>query len=423
MHKTHRRRNFAALIGDFALFSIGFAFYDPFVLVPAFVKSLTGSELMIGLLAGLRVLMVSIPQVWAASVLNARPKKKPFLVVSSIGGRLPVIVLTIVTLLWADRMPWLVIAFLAISVVFFFCSEGLNGVTWPALVGKVIPDAIRGRFLGLGQLLSSLGALGAGYVVRMILPEQGQADARQWAVVFTCASVGLMLSVWSMAYVREEPEEHLTAQVSVKRSVRSIVDSLRSDGRLRLLVVTQLVSGTAAATFPFFVVRAREVLPGGDQVLGLFLIAQNLGGILAALICGQLIDRVGSWASIRLVSVAQACALAAVLVAGLATFDWLYFVAFLLLGFVGGSSWWSFSSYLLDMATDEQRPVYLAASGILTSPLSLSSILVGGLFEVIAPEWIFALALGVGCVGLGLAWAMPRIRHVKEPASRAALAD
>lgn len=32
MHETHRRRNFAALIGDFALFSIGFAFYDPFVL-------------------------------------------------------------------------------------------------------------------------------------------------------------------------------------------------------------------------------------------------------------------------------------------------------------------------------------------------------------------------------------------------------
>jgi MFS family permease len=334
-----------------------------------------------------------------------------------------VIVLAIVTLLWADRMPWLVVAFLGISVILFFCSEGMNGVTWPALVGKVIPDEIRGRFLGLGQLLSSLGALGAGYIVRIILPDQGQSNARQWAVMFACASVGLMLSVWSMAYVCEEAEDQLTEAVSVRRSVRSILNSLRSDGRLRLLVVTQLVSGTAAATFPFFVVRAREMLPGGDQMLGWFLIAQNAGGILAALVCGQLIDRVGSWASIRLVSAAQVCALVAVLVAGLATLDWLYYVAFLLLGFVGGSSWWSFSSYLLDMATDEQRPIYLAASGILTSPLSLSAILVGGLFEVVAPEGIFALALGVGCVGLGLAWAMPRIRHIEKAEVSAVPAD
>jgi len=423
MGEAHRRRNFAALVGDFAFFSIGFAFYDPFVVVPAFVKSLTGSELMIGLLAGLRVLMISVPQVWAASVLNARPRKMPFLVGSSVGGRLPVIVLAIATLFWADRMPWLVVAFLGISVMFFFCSEGLNSVTWPALVGKVIPDKVRGRFLGLGQLLSSLGALGAGHVVRMILPAQGQSDARQWATLFICASVGLMMSVWSMAYVREESEEQRTKHVSVRHSVQSIVASLRSDRRLRLLVVTQLVSGTAAATFPFFVVRAREVLSGGDQMLGLFLIAQNLGGVLAALICGQLIDRVGSWASIRLVSVAQACALAAVLIAGLASLDWLYFAGFLLLGFVGGSSWWSFSSYLLDMATDEQRPVYLAASGILTSPLSLSFIFVGGLFETMVPEAIFALALGVGCVGLALAWVMPRIEHIREPEGHVVLAD
>ncbi len=39
------RQNFAALTGDFVLFAIGFAFFDPFVVVPAFVKGSTGSDL------------------------------------------------------------------------------------------------------------------------------------------------------------------------------------------------------------------------------------------------------------------------------------------------------------------------------------------------------------------------------------------
>ena len=84
-------RNLLALIGDFVLFSIGFAFYDPFVVVPAFVQEFTGSELMVGVLSALRVLMITLPQMWAASVLVARPLKKPLLVWSSIGGRLPVL--------------------------------------------------------------------------------------------------------------------------------------------------------------------------------------------------------------------------------------------------------------------------------------------------------------------------------------------
>ena len=139
---------------------------------------------------------------------------------------------------------------------------------------------------------------------------------------------------------------------------------------------------------------------------------QNLGGAAAALICGQLIDRAGSWLAIRVVAAAQVAALLAALLAGLVGAPLpLYTIAFVLLGFVGGSSWWSFSAYLLDMASDEERPIYLAASGVLSSPTFLSSILVGGLFEVLAAEAVLAGALLLSGAGVVLAWAIPRARH------------
>ena len=342
-------RNLFALTGDFFLFSIGLAFYDPIVVVPAFVKEFTGSDLMVGVLSALRVLMITVPQVWAASVLVARPRKMPLLVWSSVGGRLPVLFLAFATLFWADRFPWLVMAILGGSVALFFVSEGLNSISWPALVGKVIPAHVRGRFFGSGQFLSSLGALGAGYVVRLILADGGSSEPAQWALLFACSFVGLMLAVWSMLCVREQAEERPSSRIEIRRSLTAMAGYLRADGWLRLMVAAQFLLGTAAATFPFFVLFAREIIPGGTQMIGVFLVMQNLGGVAAALICGQLIDRVGSWASIRLVALAQVVALLAVLLASVGVPQIFVLGAFLMLGFVGGSSWWSFNAYLLDI--------------------------------------------------------------------------
>jgi len=405
----HASRNFAWLVGDFAFFSIGFAFYDPIVVVPAFVKELTGSGFLVGVLSAVRVLMVTLPQMWAASVLVARPRKKPLLVWSSLGGRLPVLLLAAATLAWAGQAPWLTIGILGIAVASFFTSEGLNSISWPALVGTAIPSRVRGRFLGLGQLLSSLGALGAGYVVRLVLGQEGWAAASRWALLFACAFAGMMLSLLCILGVHEVPEDRPSSRISLGQSLKTMIGYLRHDRRLRRVVATQTVLGAAGAVFPFFVVRARDLLPDSGGMIGLFLMTQNLGGVTAALVCGQLIDHVGSWAAIRLGTVVQVAALLfAILASVVAIPQVLYLVAFFLLGFVGGSSWWSFSAYLLDMATDEQRPIYLASSGILTSPTFLSSIVVGGVFGVMVPEVVFALAMLLSVVAVVLAWGLSK---------------
>jgi MFS family permease len=96
----------------------------------------------------------------------------------------------------------------------------------------------------------------------------------------------------------------------------------------------------------------------------------------------------------------------------------LYSLAFLLLGFVVGSSWWSYGAYLLEIASDEQRPTYLAAYGILTgSPVFVGSIAVGSVFALLVPEAIFAVALGISLVGLRIAWSMGHGRPPVEPAN------
>ena len=405
------RRNLLVLSSDFILFMIGFVFWDPTVVVPVFVKELTGNDLMVGVFSAIRVLTISLPGLWAASFLHTQPRKKPLLVWSSFGGRIPVLFMSVATLLWADRAPWLVVILMAISVGLFFTSEGLNGISWPDVVGKVLPSDIRGRFLGTSQLVASIVGLGSGVLVRLILGHTAWAASTRWALIFACAFAGFALSFGALASIHEEPDDKIPSPPDLRASLHNMGAYLREDPSLRRVVAVQLLLASASTSFPFFAVRAVELLPGGNAMVGTFLILQSLGGILAAPLWGYLIDRVGSWLAIRLGAAAYAMALGGVLVGALlgapAPF---YLLAFFLLGVISSTSWWAFTSYLLDLATPDRRATYLATSSILTSPTIVTALAAGLFFKVMGPEWLFAVGLLLALVALGLAWSLARVR-------------
>ena len=179
------------------------------------------------------------------------------------------------------------------------------------------------------------------------------------------------------------------------------------------MVGAQLALGLAASVFPFLVIRAQELLTDGGALVSNFLVMRNLGGMVAAVICGYLIDRVGSRAAIRVVGATQCLALLAVMVGPSLHLAWgAYLAAFLLLGFVGATSWWSYSAYLMEIATPEERPVYLATSGIITSPTFIGAIIAGAVFPIINAEFLFGIALAISLVGL---WAIWTIKAHPQP--------
>jgi len=404
------RRNLFLLSSDFVLFMVGFVFWDPTVVVPVFVKELTGSDLMVGVFSAIRILTISLPGLWAASFLHTQPRKKPLVVWSSFGGRLPVLFIALATLLWAGQAPWLVVVLLAISVGMFFTSEGLNGVSWPDLVGKVLPSEIRGRFLGASQLVASIAGLGSGRLVSLILGHAAWDLPTRWALLFACAFVGFALSFVMLASIHEDRDDKIPAPPDLWASLRSMATYLRQDASLRRIVATQLLLASAGSAFPFFSVYAVALLPGGNAMLGTFLILQSLGGIVAAPLWGYLIDRVGSWLAIRLVALAYAAALGGVLMGAFLGVPAPFFLlAFFLLGVVSSTSWWSFTSYLLDLATPERRATYLASSSILTSPTVVAALAAGVLFKILGPDWLFGLGLLLALVAVGLAWSLARM--------------
>ena len=326
-------------------------------------------------------------------------------------GRLPVVILAILVWRFALDAPWLVMGVLALAVALFFTSEGLNSVSWPDMFGKLLPATIRGRFLGIGQLLSSLGALVGGYYVQRILSDESRPFPSNWALIFACASIGLFGSVLAIGLLRERATPPQSSAPDVRRSIAALARNVRNDVRLRRLVLVEILLGIASSVFPFFVIRAQEIVPHGQSALGTYIIVQNLGGMAAALICGAIVDRVGSWAAVRLSTLVETLTLALVTLAPLlGAPQTVYMVVFGLLGFVSGSSWWTFTAYLMDIADDGQRPAYLAASGVLKSPVFLASLVVGAVYRSTEPETMFGLALILSAAAMAMSLTLARVR-------------
>ena len=67
---------------------------------------------------------------------------------------------------------------------------------------------------------------------------------------------------------------------------------------------------------------------------------------------------------------------------------------------------------MLDIASDEQRPIYLATNGILNSVTVASPIIVGAMFTVLAPEIVFGVMAVLSGVGAILTWMLRKGRRV-----------
>ncbi len=135
------------------------------------------------------------------------------------------------------------------------------------------------------------GAALAGTFVNRILDLQSVERSGRWALLFSIGFVWLMISVASMVFVHEEPAPQVSDKPDVRESLRKVWLYLREDRWLRRVILVQLVISTPAATFAFFVVRARQIIPDAATMIGTFVILQSIGSAAAALVGGVLIDR------------------------------------------------------------------------------------------------------------------------------------
>jgi len=401
----HFQHNFVAFLMDYVFFGVAFAFVNPSTVLPAFASTLTDSEPLIGLVGTTVQAGWLLPQLVAAAVMGGRPRKKPYLKIANYSGRPLWFILALATILLSRSRPALMLWVLIASITLYFITDGVSSVAWFDILARAIPMSRRGRLIGIGQLFSGLLGIGVGALVGGILEAPSLPYPGNYALIFALSGVALIPATVALMSLREPEGE-------VGEEHRSLLDTLgqlgvvwREDTRFRRLVSYRWLVGLFNLALPFYVLHATAVVGLPEAATGWFVSAQMIGGIVASGLLGWLAERRGP-RSVICVG-ALTAVLSPLLALALHFFrGTLISQAYLLVHFLFGitrNSWLLGPiSYVMEMAPNGKRPLYIGLYNTLIGLLVPASFIGGVLLRITSYPVLFAVTVVGTAAGLWL---------------------
>lgn len=388
------RRNFGFFLADDILWNLAMGIISTETVIPDFVRHLTSSEILIGLVATLPAIGSTLPQLWVARYIVRHERKKWWFVGPNIPGRMLMLIFAFsVWGLGSGRPELLLPAFFICYALAAFCN-GLTGVPWADLAGSSMDNRWRARELGLRTVVTGLALLGLAPLIGLVLGAGGPAFPANYGVLFTAAGALLTLGILPMAFIRELPGSKAVAKLpSLGEFLPGLGRALRDDLPFRAFILTRILVSLFLMAAPFYVGYATVQLGLASGVAVPVLLAMETAGSLAGALLYTWLGTRSNVLSIRLAlggfSIVPVCALLA------GTFGpWLLYFGFLVSG-TALSIWYSsYLNWIVGYARPEQRPNYVGLSNTLTAVFSLIAPVAGGaIVQALGYQPLFAVAL------------------------------
>jgi MFS family permease len=420
----YTRWNFVVIVLDAAFFFAGLAFIDPVVVLPILVDKLGGSQVTIGLVGGIQRAGWIIPQLVATSFVLHRRRKKPYVMWAVVLSRIPFCFLAVAfTLPWAgEHLRLLLFLLIGIYAVFFF-GDGLVGVPWHDIIARTIPPNLRGRFFGSINLVGGLFIIGAAAVVRWVLADPSLPFPHNYGrlLIFMCGCMGL--STLFLTFMKEPEGAALDERQPLGRIILAIPATLRRYPSLFRVVIAQNIIGLTALSLPFYTVYAHSRLGVPDANGAFFIWAGIAGSMSASMVWAFVNDHRGPRTVIRGVTFfGLTVPLAALAMPRLASalgaeshVVYFYAGAFLLNGVCTSGVWMGFINYVLEIAPDSVRPLFLGLAATLSAPAVVAPLLGGLLLKIVSYETLFGIACGVAVASLLYVRTLDHPHRLEEP--------
>jgi len=394
----HFRWNFFAFLVDYICFGVAFSFASITTVMPALATQLTDSAPLIGLVGTVFNGCWLLPQLAVARLINDKPRKKPYMIVG-MSGRIMLGVIALA--LWAGlaRQPMRMLVLYYACLGLFTTTDGVASVAWFDILARAIPLKQRGRLIGLGQVISGLVGTGAGVLVGLILNQR--PFPANYALIFALAGAVLVPSALAMASVHEPPPEDPDPRTR-GQATDGWWSLLATDRAFRGLTACRLLVGMMGLASSFYVAHAADVLHLPHSIIGGFVVAQTLAGVVASVIMGLVSERWGSRYVTRIGAVAAALGPLFAIVAHLAGEGWLvqaYPFVYVTLGVVNSAWMLGFFNYLLEIAPDGMRPAYIGLSNTLMGILTLAPMAGGWLLEATSYPTLFGVTTALTGAG------------------------
>lgn len=374
---------------DASFFGLAMGFGSFTTVITLFVSHLTTSAVLIGLAPAIHAVFWQLPQLFTASRMARMRRFKPTVMLSTIHERLAFVGLAAVALLAPTLGPNVSLVIIFILLAWQGLGAGFTANPWQSMIAKIIPSHMRGSFFG-GQaasanILMSLGALGAGYILQVNGFPYG------FAITFLLTGVFMALSWFFLNYTKE-PESPETPEGELPViTLKGTVSLLKRDSNFSWFLVSRILAMLATMSFAFYIVYAKNNFGMNEFTAGVMTATLTIAQTVANLVMGWLGDKFGHRRMLVLGALAMTAS--SLLAWWAPSLDWFYLI-FILEGLANVAIWTVSMAFTVEFGSEAERPTYIGLSNTLVSPFSILAPLVGGwLVDTVSYQATFIIAV------------------------------
>ncbi|HED11078.1 MAG TPA: MFS transporter [Caldithrix abyssi] len=406
----NEKRNIIAGIWHGTFFKFGSAFSQENSILPSFIYSLTGSQILVGLLSTIQRIGVVAPQLLLAHFLSRRPCKKKYLVGAIYLRSLVWFIMGFVVWFLADSNPGLTVILAFGLLMLFFMAGSMGQLVYSYLLSTTVSPERRGRFFGLNNLTGGLAGILAGWLARELLSRTSETALHGYGLLFLVTAAAFAVAGLGFIYMRETRLSDFKPAPALSAYLRQSLGIVRENSLFRRVLLVSVFNASVFIILPFFVVLARQQLQASDAEIGFFVMMQVAGEMAGGMLWGAVADRYGY----RRVLIGVAT-----VYSGLPLYaTWaahympaLYLITFFLMGAVLKSSENAVRNYLLEMTTPQKVPTFIALKNTISAPTLFYPLLGGLLTGYLGYYTVFGAVALLSAAGLFLALRLPEPRE------------
>lgn len=391
------KKNFVIHLAErcFLLFGENLLVFSQEVLIGLF-KALSATPNVIGIAFGATKLNYLI-QIFTARWVEAKPKKKSFLVWSGLVFRAPFLVIPLALWLFGINQPAVA---LAVAIGGLWLHWVLNSIMNPPLFdlyGDTIPN--RSRFFSYKVVAGAITGTVAALAVKRLFKDL--PFPTKYAVLFLAAFAFAMVSWLLFTRVLDNPRKQVPERCnfSLGNYLLSTVKLIPRDKRLAVFMAGRI---TNEICFSWLFVVTLEYLQRfklGDAALGNAMLFRFVPAIFVAYLAGRFSERFGPRRSL----VVGASALVAMWVMAMSIYSpQLYLLVYLFM--TAHLSIWSACEpdVMLLISPPDSRVAYMTVMMFIPNTIGALTAPLGGLLaQRLGANAVFALATAISIVSLG----------------------
>ncbi|MGM0833612.1 MAG: MFS transporter [Pseudomonadota bacterium] len=336
---------------------------------------------MVGLLVPIREAGALLPQLFVAGFIRLKPTRKWVWVAGALIQALAALALALLALAGSGSLGG---AMVLATLVLLSLARGLSSIATKDVLGKTIAKRRRGTLMGWSGSVAGAATLVAGGVLMWFGDQPGNVAL---TILLVVAAAGWLLNAVSAARIAEVPGA-VEGGENAWDSIKLGLSLLKEDRNFLNFNLARALLLSSALALPYLALLGQQQSGTNLGGLGLLVVVSGIAAMVASPVWGKRADQ----SSRRVMrDAAIGTAICCLLGASLAWLPsqwsesvWPYAIIYALLVIVHHGVRLGRKTYLVDIATQENRALYVALSNTLTGVLML---VVGGVIGGLA-QWL-----------------------------------